>query len=195
MAELSDKARFNLKKASVLLFESPVYGLDITAQILAGLGVRRPDRCKTPSDATMAVKSRVFDLIICDGGVPDGGAYEFISELRRSDLDPNRYCPVILIAGHTPQSLVSWARDCGANFVLAKPISPRVMLERILWMGQGNRSFIELDTYVGPDRRFHDQEPGPNAFARRRQDLVAPAETVPTEEAQPEEPRTKEARA
>lgn len=195
MAELSDKARFNLEKAVVLLLESPSYGMDITAQILAGLGVRRPDRCKTPQDAMKAVKARVFDLIICDASVPNGGAYEFASDLRRSDLDPNRYCPLILIAGHTPLSLVGKARDCGANFVIAKPISPRVLLERILWMGQGNRSFIELDTYVGPDRRFHDQEPGPNALARRRGDLPATAETPSTEEAPLEAPSTKEARA
>jgi CheY-like chemotaxis protein len=170
MNRLKDKARFNLQKASVLLLESPSHGLDITAQILAALGVQRPHRCKTPDDALKFAKNLTFDLILCDGGLPFGGAYDFVSNLRRSNLEPNRYCPVILVAGHTPISMVGQARDCGANFVIAKPISPRVLLERILWMGQESRSFIELDSYVGPDRRFHKPDEGAAKFGRRRED-------------------------
>ena len=173
MNRLKDKARFNLQKASVLLLESPSHGLDITAQILGALGVQKPHRCKTPDDALKFAKNVTFDLIICDGGLPFGGAYDFVSNLRRSPLEPNRYCPVILVAGHTPASMVGQARDCGANFVIAKPISPRVLLERILWMGQESRAFVELESYVGPDRRFHQLDEMSGNFGRRRDDKDA----------------------
>lgn len=170
MAGLNDGARFNLNKASVLLVESPTHGLDITAQILRALGVRKPHRCRTPDDAMTCAKALPLDLIICDGGLPFGGAYDFVANLRRSNLEPNRYCPTILVAGHTPASLIEQARDCGANFVIAKPISPRVLLERIMWMGQDSRAFIEMDSYVGPDRRFHQLDEARAKFGRRRED-------------------------
>lgn len=174
MTGLNGKARFNLEKASVLLLESPSHGLDITAQILAALGVRKPHRCKTPDGALKFAQTLPLDLIVCDGSLPFGGAYEFVSNLRRSNLEPNRYCPVILVAGHTPVSMVGQARDCGANFVIAKPISPRVLLERIMWMGQESRPFVELDSYIGPDRRFHKSDTAAAKPSRRREDQESP---------------------
>lgn len=170
MSELNEKMRFNLKKASVLLLESPTNELDISAQILGALGVKAPRRCKSAEDAVKLAKAITFDLILCDGGLPQGGAYDFVSSLRSSDLEPNRYCPVILVAGYTPMSLIGQARDCGANFVVTKPLSPRVLLERIIWMSLENRSFVELDSYVGPDRRFHQLEDVAAKYGRRRGD-------------------------
>ena len=181
MTALSDKARFNLQKASVLLVESPVHGMDITAQILGGLGVGKPHRSNTPEDALKICKNLPFDLIICDGALPDGGAYDFVAKLRRSNLEPNRFCPVILITGHTPLSMVGQARDCGASFVVAKPVSPRILLERILWLGRESRSFIELESYVGPDRRFHTPAPGSHKYTRRREDQMAQDAATPDE--------------
>jgi CheY-like chemotaxis protein len=181
MTELNDKTRFNLKKASVLLLEAPSHGLDITLQILGALGVQRPTRCKSPDDALKVVKNLKFDLILCDGALPHGGAYDFVSNLRRSNFEPNRYCPVILMTGHTPASLVGQARDCGANFVITKPISPRVLLERIIWMSRESRSFIELATYVGPDRRFHKLDEVAAKYGRRRDDQPIQDESHPAE--------------
>lgn len=197
MAGLNENVRFNLEKASVLLLESPSHGLDITAQILSALGVRRPHRCKTPDSALKFAQTLPLDLIVCDGGLPFGGAYDFVSSLRRSNLEPNRYCPVIIVAGHTPLAMVGQARDCGANFVIAKPISPRVLLERVIWMGQESRPFVELESYIGPDRRFQRRAKSATKSHRRRDDgespdspgidgaseLAAPGET-PTAKAQ-----------
>jgi CheY-like chemotaxis protein len=191
LAGLNDGSRFNLSKASVLLVEAPTHGLDITVQILRALGVRKPHRCRTPEDAMNRAKALALDLIICDGGLPFGGAYDFVSNLRRSNLEPNRYCPTILVAGHTPASLVEQARDCGANFVIAKPISPRVLLERIMWMAQENRAFIELESYVGPDRRFHQLDEGAAKFGRRREDKAGGAQN-PGQTAEPAQPTKSE---
>jgi DNA-binding response OmpR family regulator len=57
---------------------------------------------------------------------------------------------VILVSGHTPPSQVFKARDAGANFTIAKPITPKIVLERILWAAKEERQFIECDSYLGP---------------------------------------------
>jgi CheY-like chemotaxis protein len=176
MTDLNDRARFNLQKATVLLLESPSFGVDITAQILGALGVQKPYRSKSPEDAFKIVEHRPLDIIICDGNIPDGGAFEFVAKLRRSKMEPNRYCPVILMSGHTPESMVGQARDCGANFVIAKPISPRVLLERIVWLSQDPRCFVELASYLGPDRRFRRPAQGIVKLTRRGDDEPGPDE-------------------
>ncbi len=85
-----------------------------------------------------------------------------------------------MVAGHTPIDQVEKARDCGANFVVAKPLAPRILLERVVWIAQESRPFVELDSYIGPDRRFHDVGPPKDGQpGRRRSDkAAAPAPTV-----------------
>ena len=171
MSELDKKTRLNLDQARVLLIEDPQPGADILTQVFFGYGVRNPVRCLSPEEAmARLVEDEPFDLIVCDGDLPGGRAYDFVMRLRRSTLEPNRYCPVILLSAHTPGAYVQKARDCGANFVVAKPIRPMVLLERIVWVCSDNRIFVELDTYVGPDRRFQFLGPPPGVEGRRKGD-------------------------
>ena len=173
MLELDKKTRLNLEQARVLLLEDPQPGAEILSQVFFGYGVRQPVRCVSPEEAMMRLEEETFELIVCDGDLPEGRAYDFVMRLRRSALEPNRYCPVILLSGHTPSAYVVKARDCGANFVVAKPIRPMVLLERIVWVCGDNRIFVELDTYVGPDRRFQFLGPPPGIEGRRKGDREA----------------------
>jgi CheY-like chemotaxis protein len=170
MLELDKKTRLNLDQARVLLLEEPQPGADILTQVFFGYGVRNPVRCDSPQEAMMRLEEETFELIVCDGDMSEGRAYDFVMRLRRSALEPNRYCPVILLSGHTPSAYVEKARDCGANFVVAKPIRPMVLLERIVWVCGDNRIFVELDSYVGPDRRFQFLGPPPGVEGRRKGD-------------------------
>jgi hypothetical protein len=47
-------------------------------------------------------------------------------------------------------------RDSGANFIVSKPLSAAVLLERLLWLSRETRPFVETSTYAGPDRRWRD---------------------------------------
>jgi hypothetical protein len=71
---------------------------------------------------------------------------------------------------------VTKARDCGANFIIAKPITPKIILERIIWVAQSTRLFVETETYIGPDRRFRKAAP-PSEYGvgRRSGDAEAAA--------------------
>jgi CheY-like chemotaxis protein len=168
------KGRINLETAAVLLLSGD-QGMELLGRIFHGFGVRHPYRCFDGAAAMEVCKEADLDLIVCDGSLSDGAAYDFIAALRRSDLEPNRFAPVMIVQGHTPLDQIAKARDCGANFVVAKPITPRLLLERVLWIAQESRPFIELDGYVGPDRRFQNVgPPGGPGTGRRRADKTDP---------------------
>ena len=177
------KGRINLEKAAVLLL-SGAQGMELLGRIFHGFGVRHPYRCTDAKAAMEICKEADLDLVVCDGSLPEGEAYDFIAALRRSDLEPNRFAPVMIIQGHTPRDLINKARDCGANFVVAKPVTPRLLLERVLWIAQESRPFIELDGYVGPDRRFQNVGPpgGPGTGRRRADKAAAPKPSVDIED-------------
>lgn len=181
MDVLQPSTRINLEKATVLVLDDNGASLDILSQVVAGFGVNQLHRADSVKDAQELVKTKTFDLIISDVQIPEVDGIEFINWLRRDAPENNRYVPVILVTGHTRTSDIFRTRDAGANFTVAKPITPKVLLERIFWVAREERAFIECDAYVGPDRRFKYEGPPVGMDGRRRDDL--PAEVGDAQEA------------
>lgn len=161
----------NLDKAKALIVDDNPQSLDILVGVLTSFGLRNLVRKADGKEAQEELKYQAFDLILLNGSLPEMDGYDLTRWLRREADETNRMAPVILVTSHTRRSQVEKARDCGANFIVTKPISPAVMLERILWVARGDRMFIECDAYVGPDRRWRNLGP-PVEFpdGRRRDD-------------------------
>jgi CheY-like chemotaxis protein len=161
----------NLDKARALIVDDNNQSLDIIAGVLTSFGLRNVIRMGDGKSAQEELKERAFDLVLTNGSLPELDGYDLVRWLRREADQVNRMTPVIIVTSHTRHSQVEKARDCGANFIVTKPISPAVMLERILWVAKGDRLFIECDSYVGPDRRWRNLGP-PVEFpdGRRRDD-------------------------
>lgn len=164
-------ARINLRNVTVLCVDSNTLGLDVLGQMLMGFGVERIRRAATVEDARATFSREPIDFALIDSLVDDGSGYDLVRWLRQSSLDPNRFAPVIVTSSHTPQSEVASARDCGANFVVAKPLSPSVLMQRMLWIARGGRQFVEAPKYVGPDRRFKFVGVPEGTKGRRASDL------------------------
>ena len=167
---LHASTRINLEKVDVLLVDDSVASLNLLAQVMLGFGIKNLSRADNAKAAQSLLRDRTFDLVISATNMTGVDGYELVKWLRRGALEANRYLPVILVSGHTPPSQVFKARDAGANFTVAKPITPKVLLERILWAAKEERQFIECDSYLGPDRRFKNEGPPDGAKGRRRDD-------------------------
>lgn len=169
MSDLYLQGRINLERAVVLLLDDTPESMSILVQVLSGFGVKALHRCRSEEAAKQIASGHELDLVIANANTQASDAYDFIRWLRRSHLQPNSMVPAILVSGHTQLSNVQRARDCGADFIVAKPISPAVLIERILWVAKEHRAYISTDNYVGPDRRFHDQGPPSGTEERRHQ--------------------------
>jgi CheY-like chemotaxis protein len=165
-------SRINLEKISVMLVDDNQQSLDLLCQIVTGFGVKRLQRFMSPHEAQESLKRHSTDLIISDAHMPAMDGYELTRWLRREGPEPTRFIPVIIVTGHTRESEVMKARDSGVNFTVAKPLTPKVMLERIFWVAREERMFIEADRYVGPDRRFKRLGPPAGTDGRRSDDLA-----------------------
>ena len=166
------RARFNLEQVSILLLEETPLGMSVLVQIMNGFGGRKLHRCDSVAKAERVVRETELDLLVVDA-MASGGGYDFVNWLRSSGIRPNCYAPVLLTAAHTPAAAVVKARDCGAHIVMAKPLTPKAMLDRIIWVARTGRRFVECDTYVGPDRRFKEAGvPEKVGAGRRREDAA-----------------------
>ena len=153
--------KINLARASVLLIESTTHAVDLLGQIVKGLGVREVFRCVTIEEAEKVIAGRQVDLVVIEPNLREDDGFKFIDRLRHSKEEPNCYVPIIMTSGPAYASAVGRTRDIGANFFVAKPITPHVLLERILWIARDKRPFVVCEAYIGPERRFKFEGPPP----------------------------------
>jgi CheY-like chemotaxis protein len=169
-SQIKTPARINLERLTVLVIDDNLQALDILAQVVSGFGVRQIIKCENAEMAKQVVSKHPLDLVITDDQMPGVDGYQFVEWLRREAGPPNAHIPVIIVTGHSRLAHVKRSRDCGAHFLLAKPITPKVLLDRITWISKDERVFVETATYIGPDRRFKREGPPPGTKGRRADD-------------------------
>jgi len=163
--------KINLSLASVLVIDNSQHVLDILTQVMKGMGAQDIHRCTTVAEASQFLAQTPADLIVIDPTLKDEDGYEFIRSVRRSSSSTQRVAPIISMSGYSTAATVARARDCGANFFVAKPITPKVLIDRLIFIGRDNRQFIEVEGgYCGPDRRFKFEGPPPGSLGRRAED-------------------------
>ena len=164
------RALFNLQKTNILLADADAMGQSILGQILAGFGARNIVRCDEASEVRRQLKAQAFDLVLIDPAGFGSDGYDIVPWLRREVSPPRAHVAVLVVTGHTEQHRVGKLRDGGANFIVSKPLSAAVMLERLLWLSRETRPFVETSSYAGPDRRWHDAALPAGLDGRRAKD-------------------------
>lgn len=164
---LRESAVFNLTDAVVMVVDDSPFSMEVTLQALQGFGIRVKFALKSAAEAMDILKTHPIDMLLVDCAM-DG--HDLVRWLRRSGLEPNAYVPIIMTAGHVRRSKVADVRDCGANYLVTKPFSAAVVLQRILWVARDNRPFLEAGDYCGPDRRYQTTEP--RDHNERRADMI-----------------------
>ncbi len=170
---MSAADRVNLEQSTVLLIDDNPQALDMLSSVFHGFGVKEQIKCASAVEAVRIIQSRAVDLIVIDCADPAMDSYAFARWLRRETPAPLRFIPIILLTGHASQSKVQEGRDCGVSFVVTKPLTPAVLLRRILWLAGDEREFVESENYVGPDRRVRNFGPPLGMAGRRKDDLSA----------------------
>lgn len=161
----------NLEQSTVLLVDENKMSLDILNSAFIGFGTKERIRSEDIEGAKNLVITKRIDLIVLDCGLADGASFTFMKWLRYEAPDPKCYAPVIMIASHATLAEVSGARDSGAHFVVAKPITAATLLSRIIFIAKEQKPFVKEEPYAGPDRRWHNTGIPSGTSGRRRDDL------------------------
>ena len=143
------QGRLNLKSAVALLVDRDVFTRGLVAQMLRGFGIDTVLTAGTGDEAKEIMKNSFPDICFIEGALPDMTTAELVGWIRRHNSNQLRFAPVIVLSGYTQLRLIAAARDGGAHYVVRKPVAPQTLFDRILWVANFERPFIETVRY-GP---------------------------------------------
>ncbi|MFV2092666.1 MAG: response regulator [Hyphomicrobiales bacterium] len=83
------------------------------------------------------------DLVIVDWRMGPPNGLDFLRRLRCAELGPVSFTAAIMVTGHASESFVKRAMRAGAQQFLVKPVSPRLLYERIEWVTGDARELVQ----------------------------------------------------
>jgi CheY-like chemotaxis protein len=168
----------NLGGLAILIADSNSYLRRITHGMLRGFGANKLFEVEHYLGVVQVLTGQKIDVMLCDTRLPPEGGLSLTRTIRRTLGNENRTMPILMMTTDSREATIKMARDAGVNMVIAKPMSPKALYDRLAWIAFTPRNFVDTETYFGPDRRFKI-EGYPGGVGRRRGDqAVQVAEEV-----------------
>ncbi len=159
----------------ILIYDEDVFMGKLLENVLESFGVMRVTTVHTMEEAKILMAKINFSAIFMDWRDHQKPSLEFLSYIRLHGEAANPRIPVIIVTAHTAMQRILYARDKGATEVLAKPIAPSHVFDKLYSAIYSERKFIDLDEYVGPDRR-RSRDDGYHGYDRRKDKSLGQAE-------------------
>ena len=159
----------NLRDLVILIADPSSYMSMLVHSMLRGFGTNKVLEVRNSNGVLQILSTQKIDILICDARLPPHGGLQLTRAIRRKEDNENRTMPILIMTSDGRETTVKLARDAGANMVIAKPMSPVSLYDRLAWIAFNPRQFVETATYFGPDRRFKI-EGYPNGIGRRKGD-------------------------
>jgi len=137
--------------------------------MLRGFGANKVLSVRDSTGALRTLVAHKIDLLICDARIPPHGGLTLTRSIRRKHDNENRTVPILIMTSDSREETIKGARDVGANMVIAKPLAPASVYDRLAWIAFNPRQFVDTENYFGPDRRFKI-EGYPKGIGRRKGD-------------------------
>jgi two-component system, chemotaxis family, chemotaxis protein CheY len=115
---------------SFLIVDDQPFTRRIVRSILHGFGSRDVHESANGAEALEITRTMMPNIIVTDLIMPDFGGLKFIKTVKAPSA-PTRTIPVIVLSGYLTKSAAIELKRCGAEELLAKPVSPKGLYEHI----------------------------------------------------------------
>ena len=145
--------RVEYHRLRFLVVDDNTYMRRIIKTLLHGFGAREVFESEDGASALDAFASHVPDIVFTDWEMPLINGIDMTKLMRHRTIPSIRYVPIIMVTVHSERHRVLEARDAGVTEFLVKPLSARIVHQRVLSVIANPRPFIRTDNFFGPDRR------------------------------------------
>ncbi len=149
---------YNFGRLSALVVDDNQHMRALTGAILQALGMKNVYKASSGEEAWELLRTHPCDLVFLDWVLEGMSGVELTRKIRTSPESPNAFIPIVMLTGHTSIEKVHAARDAGANEFLAKPVSSKAIIGRLISVIEHPRAFVRTKSYFGPCRRRRRDE-------------------------------------
>ena len=147
---------YRFDRLKVLVIDDNQHMRALISTILQAFGVQQVDEADNATTGLQMVKLKRSDIVIVDWVLEGMSGIEFTERVRTGTDSPNLFVPIVMFTGHTQMEKIHRARDAGVNEFLAKPVSAKAILSRLVSIIEHPRPFVRTKVYFGPCRRRRD---------------------------------------
>lgn len=136
--------KFNFEAARVAILDANKFSLRVSRTILAGFGFRQIVGFETPEEAGEKLQITAADLFLCDPFPAVEQTFALLRALRSPGYGETSMSPIIVTTARVGIDILKSAKECRVDFVVAKPFSPQVLLDRVIWSAKqpGRRNVL-----------------------------------------------------
>jgi len=167
---------YQFERLKILVVDDNVHMRKLVVTILKAFGVIQIYEADSGERAWTILRETNPDICVLDWVMEGMSGVDFVKKLRSDPASPNPFVPVIMLSCHTQMERVRQARDAGVNEFIAKPVSVKTMMQRLVAVIESPRPYVRTRGYFGPCRRRRgaDEYRGPE----RRDKKEAAAEAA-----------------
>ncbi len=150
-------SRLDFANIEVILLE-PTAHARVVRDILRALGILNMRECKSIEEAADMVTVRDPDLLILDSEAGDESVNRVVRDIRGGRLGTNPFAVIIVLTWERDESRIWNTLNAGADDLIAKPLSVKLIADRIENLVRARKKFVATADYVGPDRRTGERQ-------------------------------------
>lgn len=144
---------YDLSQLRVLIVDDNRHFITIVRAMLRAFGVRSIFECTDAVRALEILKQTEIDFALIDLKLDDIDGLELTHLIRSAPDSQNPRMPIVMVTAYCERSTVQAAISAGVDEFLAKPLSPKKLFDRIVWLINNPRPYMRIGSYFGPDRR------------------------------------------
>lgn len=150
----------SFSKLDVLVVDPSQHMANLVVSMLRHLKVGVVEEAYTSASALAKLEQRRFDVVVIEDNIAPVDGVEVTRALRAKEHCVSRDAAVIMMANSPGLARITEARDAGITEFLRKPFATQHLATRLESIVARPRDFIDVDNYVGPDRRRQTRNHG-----------------------------------
>ena len=144
---------YKFENVKVLVVDDNLHMRALLCRVLQSFGVKTIYDAMNAEQAWEIFTLNPCDIILLDWVLGGMNGVEFTQKIRNTPDSPNPFIPIVMISGYSSKECVNAARDAGVTEFLAKPVSSKAVLSRLIAVIENPRPFVRTKDYFGPCRR------------------------------------------
>jgi DNA-binding response OmpR family regulator len=150
---LPRKVETLIQSIQVLVVDDNPYMRKVLRNLLMNIGVKYVNEAADGIAGLEAIRMLAPDLVLLDWEMPLLNGAELVRIVRSPGVFQVPDVPIIMLTGHGQRWRIIEAARLGVNEFLRKPVSGKVLLERIVAILLNPRQMVRLGDYYGPEPR------------------------------------------